>query len=858
MSKRKKLKARDHVTLKSTRDGLMEHNATTGEDVRVGKKDADFELGSKKTDQETYSQIGNRSAQKNKRRQRYNRSQTDAAPDSRSPQNETRDVELLPDASPDPASDFDIAHDEVSSSETPFVVDSHPTADLNNGQNKSSAAKSRQKQQVRDHHANKQNTKKGTDKAPEAHISTADKPTKLQFSPDEAAPTALKPISNRKLDKAQVRAEKTSIKLEKAKGKLPQKHKPSVAHVLDEKSGTAKRKLHFETKVKSQAEHLKGPMPLRPVKIAGNSAMAFGHRKIYQVQDENVGIEAAHKGEMMVEGGVRVALRHHKTAPYRKVAKLEHKTAKKSVNLSYQKVMAENPKLKSNLVSRAWQKRKLKKDYAKAARESQKAAKKAGETSARAARAIAGVVKRHPIATAAVVLTALLMFVMISFIGSFGSAGSGGLGAILSASYLAEDLDIENAELAYTEWQTDLQLQIAAAETTHTGYDEYRYNIADISHNPYELMAYLTVKHQNFSYAAIEAELRTLFSEQYDLSFVLSTETRYADPNDSNNDGDYEPYDWKVLTVTLTARSFSDVVFTRMSGEEYAHFALLLQTKGSRQILANPFDIGWLSFVTSDYGYRIHPISGAKNLHRGVDIGLPTGTEIHAGQDGTVTFAGWSDSYGNYVVIEDDKGLSSKYAHCNTLLVTTGQTVSVGDVIATVGNTGNSTGPHLHLEILKDGQYLNPLYFCDTGTFDLTPSFGYAGAAMGDGTFAAMMEEALKYQGYPYVYGGSSPSTSFDCSGMVCWVINQSGAGSVGRTTANGLYNICTPVSPSEAQPGDLTFFHSTYSHYEHITHVAIYCGGNQMYHAGNPIGYASIDTAYWQQHFFAFGRLPN
>jgi hypothetical protein len=335
-------------------------------------------------------------------------------------------------------------------------------------------------------------------------------------------------------------------------------------------------------------------------------------------------------------------------------------------------------------------------------------------------------------------------------------------------------------------------------------------------------------------------------------------ETRYTTPSDPDEDA--EPYDWHVLTVTLTSRPFTDVILPRLSGNEFAHYAPLLQTKGSRQYVGNPFGFDWLPFVSSYYGYRIHPISGVKNLHRGIDIGIAAGTEILSAQDGTVTFAGYSGDYGNIVIIENDNGFVTKYAHCETLLVTEGQTVSMGDVIATVGSTGSSTGPHLHFEVLRNGVYLNPLFFADTGSFNLGPTFGYAGAPMGDGTFAALMAEAEKFIGWPYVWGGSSPATSFDCSGYVSWVLTQSGVRNTGRLGAQGLFNISVPVSPSEARPGDLIFFTGTYSAPLPVTHVGIYVGGTppMMIHAGNPIGYVRIDTTYWQNHFYAFGRVAN
>lgn len=292
------------------------------------------------------------------------------------------------------------------------------------------------------------------------------------------------------------------------------------------------------------------------------------------------------------------------------------------------------------------------------------------------------------------------------------------------------------------------------------------------------------------------------------------------------------------------------------------------QTLGNRQAYGNPFDFPWLGYVSSGYGWRVHPISGEKNLHRGVDIAVAQGTPIKAIHDGRVVSAGDAGDYGLCIVIEDEKGYQSRYAHCSSLSVTAGQEVKRGDVIGAVGSTGNSTGPHLHLEIMLNGEYLNPYYFVDTGddgTGSIIPGApggpvipDYPGEPVTDATYAAMLAEAQKYLGYPYVWGGSSPSTSFDCSGFVSWVINHSGW-NVGRLGAQGLYNICTPVSAANVQPGDLIFFWHTYDapNPNGVTHVGIYVGNGQMIHCGDPISYANINSNYWQSHFYGYGRLP-
>lgn len=649
--------------------------------------------------------------------------------------------------------------------------------------------------------------------------------------------------------------------------------------VSDPETGKAKKHLKFEKEVKSQKVHVKGPVPLRPVKAGANTAIGYAHKKIYEAEDENVGIKAAHRSELVGEAGLRTAYHRHKTAPYRKAAKLQQKSAKANARLAYRQALSDHPELKKHAIARIWQKQKLKRQYAKAAREAGKQAKNAAVATERVSVGIVHAVKRHPVICLVLLLLLLVIFLITSLFSTFSNIGTGGLGSLAASTYLADDQDINQAELTYTEWETDLQMEIDRVESDRPGYDEYRYNLGAIEHDPYVLMGYLTSAYQGFTYDEVESVLRQLFQEQYTLSFSEETEIRYrtetsVDPETGEETQEEVPYEWRILNVKLTVTPLENLVVSRMNADQKEICEILLQTKGNRQYVKNVFGTNWLPYVTSYYGYRVHPISGEKNYHTGVDIGMPEGTEILAGHDGTVTLAGNAGGYGLCVAIEGEAyeghTLTTKYGHCSQILVSVGQEVKAGDVIAKVGNTGNSTGPHLHLEVLVDGQYLNPLYFADTGDTSERhlPEVGSGGTgnyfdydippeALADEQFAAMMAEAEKYLGYPYVWGGASPSTSFDCSGYVSWVINNCGVGwNFGRLTADGLLGVCTPVSSADAKPGDLIFFQGTYNT-SGASHVGIYVGNGMMIHCGDPISYANINTSYWQQHFYTFGRLP-
>ena len=664
----------------------------------------------------------------------------------------------------------------------------------------------------------------------------------------------------RQYERAERRVEQSGRRLERAQAKLPVKRRAHLEQEYDAASGKVRRRLRFEEEVKP--EQASPSLPAQAGHTLKMAAVMKVHGKFREVEHQNVAVEAVHKGEFAAERATGRFLRWNKrrlrSKPYRAARQAERRLAMDRAELAWQNALRDHPELRrQNALSRWMQKQKIKRRYAQAAREAQKTAQHTQQTAT-----VVGKIARAVQQYAAAHKSALLIVALLALVIAFFSAGlasctamlSGTQSSYLSATYLSDEQEICNSELYFTELETDLQLDINSTEANHPGYDEYRYSVGEISHNPYELMAYLAALYDPFTFEQVRPELDRLFSEKYQLTRTHITETKY----DENGD----PYQWKVLKTTLAVRRWADLMAEILTpGEQTDRYGAYMQTYGNRQAFANPFDFPWLGYVSSPYGYRVHPTTGVKDLHRGVDIAAAQGTAIKAVQDGRVVSAGNMGSYGLCVVIEDDQGYQSRYAHCSTLSVSAGQEVRRGDVIGAVGSTGDSTGPHLHLEVMLNGEYLNPYYFVDTGgssepTGPIIPD--YSGEPVGDDRFQAMLAVAEQYLGYPYVWGGTNPTTSFDCSGYVSWVINHSGW-NYGRLGVMGLEDICTPVSAADAKPGDLVFFIGTYDapYPNRPTHVGIYVGGGRMIHCGDPISYTSINTPYWQSHFYGFGRLP-
>ena len=502
-------------------------------------------------------------------------------------------------------------------------------------------------------------------------------------------------------------------------------------------------------KAKEKLARQKPPKKPGPVKRAGRVASGsvydFVHGKIFEVEQENVGTEGAHRSELVGESvlrhGSRFVKRKIREHPARAVQKAEARYVKRTADYHFYTAAQEHPELSKNFFARYWQKQRNRKQYQKRAKEAAKqGAKAAGKTAAateKLAAKAAGFVKRHPAGSVIALACILLVFLVQSCSSSLVTIGNAGAGALGATTYPSEDGDMLGAEAAYTGLEAELKNYLDTYESTHD-YDEYHFDLDEIEHDPYVLISILSALHEGqWTLSQAAGTLQTLFDRQYILTEEVVVEVRYRTETRTDSEGnDYEveiPYNYYICYVTLENKNLSHLPVYFMSEEQMSRYAIYMSTVGNRPDL----------FPDSPYvdRYITNP---------------PQGYEV-------------------------------------------------------------------------PGEYLD------------------------DETFAAMLSEAQKYIGYPYVWGGSSPATSFDCSGYLSWVINHSGW-NVGRQTAQGLYNLCTPVS--SPRPGDLVFFKGTYNT-SGVSHCGIYVGDGRMLHCGDPIGYANLNTNYWQSHLYAYGRLP-
>ena len=564
---------------------------------------------------------------------------------------------------------------------------------------------------------------------------------RLQFSDaDLAEPKLEKPIK---------RVKKAEAKADKAQAKIPKKTVAKKEHGFDPATGKVKTQLRFE-----EVDKKKPPSKLtHAVQDApANFVLSQVHREVRQSEDDNVGVEAAHKVEQAVESGGRLvqsAHRAHQLKPYRAAIRAEKKLERANLDALQKKAEIDSPT--SNPVSKWQQKQAIKKQYAaakhhqaaqttaKAAENTARAAKKAAEKAEKAGKYVWEHRRGFAIAAAILLMLAFLLNGLSSCSVIMDGVGSG----IAASTYPSQDADMLGAEAQYCEMEAELQRYLDTYESTHD-YDEYHFDLDTIEHDPYVLISMITALHQGeWTLDEVQGTLQMLFDRQYILTEDVVVETRYRTETDTWTDADgnthtdtYQvPYDYYICTVTLENFNLSHVPVYIMSEEQLGMYATYMATLGNRPDL----------FPGSGY-------------------------------------------IGKYV----------------------------------------------------EGSYTD---------YDIPPE------ALDDEVFAAIIKEAEKYLGYPYVWGGSSPSTSFDCSGFVSWVINHSGW-DVGRLGAQGLCNICTPVSSANVKPGDLVFFTGTYDT-PGVSHVGIYVGNNIMIHCGDPISYANLNSNYWQSHFYRYGRLP-
>ena len=567
--------------------------------------------------------------------------------------------------------------------------------------------------------------------------------SRLRFTDEERA--------DPDLQKYVRRSDRAADQLDAAKAAIPTKKVPKTERVFDEATGKGKTRLRFEEVEKKPNGHLRHNPLSRPVQELRTTA----HGEVRKVEHENVGVEAGHKGEELAErgisrtaGGIRSAVRDRRMKPWRDAVKAENASIRTNADFLYQKALHDDPALAaSNPVSRYLQKKRIQRNYAKEIRQAEKTAKNTAAATKSAAQKAKDAfketflyVKNHSRAVLLIIGIGACVGLLFGGMSSCSILGGSGVSGVFMTSYLSEDADMLAAEAAYADLEAELQNELDNYESYHPGYDEYRFDLDEIGHDPYVLISILSAFHEGvFTIGEVQSELQMLFDRQYTLTQTVTVEVRYRTETRTDSEGsDYDvevPYNYYICNVTLENFDLSHLPVYLMDEEQLSLYAAYMSTLGNRP------------------------------------------------------------------------------------------------------------------DLFGGGEYPNASTLQEPTYYDIPPE------ALEDETFAAMIAEAEKYLDYPYVWGGSSPSTSFDCSGFVSWVINHSGW-SVGRLGAQGLYNICTPVSSSQAKPGDLIFFVGTYDT-PGVSHVGIYVGGGMMIHCGSPISYTSINTSYWQAHYYSFGRLP-
>lgn len=719
-----KFLAREKKTHKMTRDGLVEKSALSKEERRISSRTADFSLDKKKPLQKTQESKGKPSKGNPQKQRDFS---GNLHKESISPY-EALEQEVAADAEdeavqeekflPQKGETFKQSNqkDKAARKSTSFCRSSFDTGRFSFREEKQSSDRTKEKESRGTTEYRPSNA--GREKQQKTHRTfqfDRGEQTKEERTAAHSESTA-DSRQKQKVCKAEEKAEKAAQKLNNVKENLPKRTRLTFEREFDAEHRKAKRRLSLKTEEKPEAQtSLKKVVATTLLSAPVSSLWQKGHQKIHQVEEDNVGVESAHKMEERAEQLGALSYHHHqyqkKHQLYRMVRKLERKVQKANCDAAYQRALLEHPELEQKTFAKWIQKQRIKKEYAKAARKAEntvQTVQSAKEVFVQVIRAIAHFCGAHKVVLGTVAVGCALFVMMASLLGSCAAFFSGAGTSTFAASYTADDQDINSAQLYYTEKETDLQYKINHIEEEYPGFQEYRYELGKIGHNAYELMAYLSAMYDFFTFAEITPVLDALFQKQYDLQLIEQTEIR--------EDSDGNEYEWRILNVILTVTPMEQITIPEVTAADTKYkYDVYQQTYGNRQNYGNPFSFCWLSYVSSPYGYRLNPFTGEKELHNGIDIAVSAGTPIHAVHDGKVVLAGDAGDYGLCVVIEDERGYQSRYAHCQSLSVTAGQEIKKGEEIAAVGSTGNSTGPHLHLEVSYQGQRLNPFYFVDNG-----------------------------------------------------------------------------------------------------------------------------------------------
>ena len=713
------LKPKDKVVLRMTRDGAVEENLTEGTSEKVSKRLEDAQLVTPH-DAETV----NMTEEVRKRRQL--RPDELENPES---QTEAQTSETAQEYKPD---DLPVSDEPTSHAPHSDGYHAHP---VDYGKAFADTAVTGRVSRPR---AERQIDGEAVlEKAAEASAEMPD------FSSDAPA--------SRRIERLERKSQKAHERLDAAREKLPTKKVLKKERVFDEETGKGKNRLHFEDELKIPKGQSKLQFEAdKTVRKVGDTLASGIHGKIHEVEQENSGVEAAHRTEIAAESVAR-HYQHHKersaNKPFEKVSKLEQQAEAADRKLHFERTVAENPEMKASRpnMNKHYQKQHIKKEYA--------AARKAGAQTASTATKSTGKTVREKASDkvkeffsknkkvfvwlgAGLMILILLSAGISSCTAMFTSTTS----SVIATSYLSEDDAMLGAEAQYCQMEAELQEYLDNYESTHD-YDEYHFDLDTIEHDPYVLVSILSAFNEGeFTLDEVQGLLQTLFDRQYILTEDVEVEVRYRTETRTDSEGnEYDvevPYNYYICTVTLENFDLSHLPVYIMNEDQLSMYSAYMSTLGNRE-------------------------------------------DLFPG-------SGYVDKY---------------------------------------------------IENPPDDYTVNAEYLTDE-------------------KFATLIAEAEKYLGYPYVWGGSNPSTSFDCSGFVSYVLTNSGLVNTGRLGAQGLYNVCSPVSSADVKPGDLVFFVGTYDT-PGVSHVGIYVGDNVMLHCGDPIQYTSINTSYWQSHFYAFGR-PN